>query len=407
MNDLKNEEIKLSVIVPIYNVDQYLEKCIESIIHQTYTNLDIILVDDGSTDKSGEICDKYAVEDNRITVIHKENGGPDSARKEGISKSKGDYIAYVDGDDWIEPDMYASMIEHVKKYSVNTVICGIVENYSDRERMREPFLTEGLYDKEYFKNNLRKKIFYTGDFFRSSITSSLSDKIIKKSIIEKYQKRDGLETSLSDDTMVAIPAVIDGQSIFVMKKCLYHYRMRENSLKHSLSKLDYKQVVQKSYKTWKTTLQMASPDYDYENDLKTYILYVFAMKVPGFFDEVLGKQLALYGGIEKGSKLILYGAGQTGIVLMDYIKSHCDVQIVAWADRDYDRLSLDYELTDPKKIKNLEYDYLLVTMMRRDAYESAKKDIVRYGVDDSKICWIDDNILDNAGYFIDKIVKDE
>ena len=95
----------VSVVLPVYNVEKYLERCIESVIHQTYINLDIILVDDGSTDSSGLLCDKLATKDTRITVIHKTNGGLSDARNAGISAAKGKYITFVDSDDLVELDM--------------------------------------------------------------------------------------------------------------------------------------------------------------------------------------------------------------------------------------------------------------------------------------------------------------
>ena len=104
----------ISVIVPIYNVEQYLEQCLDSIISQTYSQLEIILVDDGSTDSSGQICDKYARKDERIVVIHKTNGGLSDARNAGISVATGEYISFIDSDDYIATDMYNKMIKIFK-----------------------------------------------------------------------------------------------------------------------------------------------------------------------------------------------------------------------------------------------------------------------------------------------------
>ena len=114
---------KISVIVPIYNVEQYLYQCIDSIIAQTYTNLEIILVDDGSTDSSGEICDKYASVDCRIVVIHKKNGGLSEARNAGINVATGDYIGFVDSDDYIFPDTYRGMIEACENNNCEIAVC--------------------------------------------------------------------------------------------------------------------------------------------------------------------------------------------------------------------------------------------------------------------------------------------
>ena len=108
----------ISVIVPIYNVEAYLPQCIESILHQTYTDLEIILIDDGSKDGCAGICEEYRQRDSRIVVIHKENGGLVSARKAGLKAAAGAYIAYVDGDDWIEPNMYECMYHIMIKYII-------------------------------------------------------------------------------------------------------------------------------------------------------------------------------------------------------------------------------------------------------------------------------------------------
>ena len=106
---------KISVIVPVYNVENYLRRCVDSIINQTYKNLEIILVDDGSPDNCPVICDEYAQKDSRIKVIHKENGGLSSARNCGMDMATGEYIGFVDGDDWIESDMYKFLIENAEK----------------------------------------------------------------------------------------------------------------------------------------------------------------------------------------------------------------------------------------------------------------------------------------------------
>lgn len=111
----------LSVIIPVYNVEKYLKRCVDSIINQTYENLEIILVDDGSPDKSGGICDEYAKTDKRIKVIHQENAGLSGARNSGISAAKGDFITFVDSDDWIDKDMYRQMLEYQRANDLDIV----------------------------------------------------------------------------------------------------------------------------------------------------------------------------------------------------------------------------------------------------------------------------------------------
>ena len=119
---------KVSVIVPIYKVEPYLDQCVQSIVNQTYKNLEIILVDDGSPDNSPAMCDAWAEKDNRIRVIHKENGGFSSARNAGLDAATGDYIQFVDSDDWILPDMTAALVSCAVKENADVVRCGYCEN---------------------------------------------------------------------------------------------------------------------------------------------------------------------------------------------------------------------------------------------------------------------------------------
>ena len=118
------DRAKISVIVPVYNVETYQARCVDSILNQSYANLEVILVDDGSKDASGSICDKYAEKDNRIRVIHKENGGLSSARNAGLDVACGEYITFVDSDDWIEPLAYGWMMEAMVRYDVKMVCAG-------------------------------------------------------------------------------------------------------------------------------------------------------------------------------------------------------------------------------------------------------------------------------------------
>ena len=121
----------ISIIVPVYNVEKYLKKCVESIINQTYKNIEIILVDDGSSDKSGDICDEYKKLDNRIRVYHKENGGLSDARNYGIDKAKGKYIGFIDSDDYIKNDMYEVLYKAIKKYNADLSMCRVIDCYNN------------------------------------------------------------------------------------------------------------------------------------------------------------------------------------------------------------------------------------------------------------------------------------
>ena len=168
---MSQEKALISIIIPVYKVEKYLEKCIQSLINQTYENLQIILVDDGSPDNCGKICDEYAKKDHRIEVIHKSNGGLSDARNKGLEIAKGEYIGFVDSDDYIEADMYEVLYNLLKQYNADVSICNFytvsqgkisIKNADNgiNEYNRIEILKEILLDKNiqsYAWNNLYKK----------------------------------------------------------------------------------------------------------------------------------------------------------------------------------------------------------------------------------------------------------
>lgn len=169
---------KISVIVPVYNVEKYLNRCIESIVNQSYKNLEIILVDDGSTDASGEICEEWKKKDSRIVVFHKENGGASSARNIGLKHAMGEYIGFVDSDDWIEKNMFERLYFLIKEHNANMSICQMKSS----KKMKQPVIE--IWDK---KEHLEH-------FFRVNGKNgivSICRRLIKKEELEGYQFIEG------------------------------------------------------------------------------------------------------------------------------------------------------------------------------------------------------------------------
>lgn len=218
----------ISVIVPIYNVEKYLSKCIESIIDQTYKDLEIILVDDGSTDSSGKICDEFASKDNRIKVIHKKNSGVSSARNQGLDKANGNYIAFVDSDDYIEKNMYEKMINIMNKYDVDIVSC----NYNHVNGKIEPFFS--LDEDEYIDNktDLIEKIFQYKNY-----DMILFNKLYKRYVWSNIRFPVGI--NLAEDLMMLYPTINLANKFYCMKEALYNKIKRKEGLTNSKKIEDY------------------------------------------------------------------------------------------------------------------------------------------------------------------------
>ena len=139
---------KISVIIPVYNVEKYLHRCVDSILNQSLQDFEIILVNDGSTDSSPEICDQYAQQDNRIRVIHKKNARVAAARNDGIKAAKGEFISLIDSDDWIEPTMFEEMYSTANQFGCDFVMCDLAKKGKDIEYTVSQPIPKGFYDKE-------------------------------------------------------------------------------------------------------------------------------------------------------------------------------------------------------------------------------------------------------------------
>lgn len=214
----------ISVIVPVYNVEKYLDRCVESIVNQTYKNLEIILVDDESPDNSPRMCDEWAKKDSRIKVIHKKNGGVSSARNAALDIAAGDYIAFVDSDDWIEQDMYKKLVDYAVNYDADIVKCLFYKNESNG--FQTAFGNADSPDKLYNNSfELRKSVITYEDF------ASVFNGIYKRKAFENIRFNEKIR--ISEDLLINYKLNSCVNKKVIVKKYLYHYRINENSVMHT------------------------------------------------------------------------------------------------------------------------------------------------------------------------------
>lgn len=213
-------EAKISVIVPVYKVEPYLRKCLDSIVGQTYRNLEIILVDDGSPDNCGAICDEYAAGDERIKVIHKENGGVASARNAGLAVASGDYIGWVDSDDWIETDMLEYLLAGAQRHGADIAVCGRVEVYPNR-RVPQGWENEEIWDAEQALGLLLED-----DLLRNY----LCDKLWRRELFQDIYFPEGRNF---EDVATTYKLIEKAEKIVCLPECKYFYLQRENGIVRS------------------------------------------------------------------------------------------------------------------------------------------------------------------------------
>lgn len=223
-------EVKISVIVPVYNVENYLRQCVESLIHQTWENLEILLVDDGSTDKSGGICDALAAQDDRIRVIHKENGGVVSAWTLGAEEATGQYLNFMDSDDWVDREMLAEMAARLTQNQKEIVACDYVIEKQSGQQYRYQELLAGEYDKKRLEREVYPNLLGNENRY---ISFSRCMKLYSRELVVPNLHYCDRSVRMGDDAMIVLPAVLDCERLAVLDhKPYYHYRYVENSIVH-------------------------------------------------------------------------------------------------------------------------------------------------------------------------------
>lgn len=210
----------ISVIIPVYNVQAYLDSCVISVVQQSYVDLEIILVDDGSTDNSGEMCDSWEKRDSRIKVIHQTNGGLSAARNTGLEFSKGDYITFVDSDDWIDKEMYANLVELLQHNPCIDIACCGIEQFADWDSKKtKPFLTR--YDKDFTSLEYAKLV------LKHKIDNAVCNKLFKRSLLEKIRFKYG---KINEDILFIFDVLKSTRQISYISNPFYKYRIRKGSI---------------------------------------------------------------------------------------------------------------------------------------------------------------------------------
>lgn len=238
----------ISIIVPVYNVDQYLKQCIDSLISQTYKNIEIILVDDGSTDKSGYICDDYSNKHTNVISFHKKNSGLGLTRNFGLQKASGQYVMFVDSDDYVNKNMVSYLIKYLNKYSstikVDTVIGGFSKVSDDGAILFESQYQFENYLNENIKSKLLPRMLGSQPSKHDSIEPSVCNRLFSKEIIDKNSLTFVSERKLiSEDIVWDVDYFKYSKHAVVTPSTLYYYRYNPNSLTTTYKKDRFKKCL--------------------------------------------------------------------------------------------------------------------------------------------------------------------
>lgn len=375
----------ISVIVPIYNTEKYLRKCFDSIINQTYKSLQIILVDDGSTDNSGVICDEYAAKDKRIQVIHKENAGVTAARNDGLDAASGDYIGFVDSDDWIELNMYEEMLENLMQTGADFVHTGVIREKDGLSKKECKFNT-GVIDNP--KNNLEiwKAYMYLKLEEGYSINSFLVTKLFKNEIIKRCCKNVPKDVVFGEDRIAIAECFLSCNRVSFLKKAYYHYNYLHAD---SCSANKGNKMLFWIFKMNKILLDLFHK-YEIYELIEPYVDTILSVRL---LRELIRMNFVipnLFGHIDEidGKKIIIYGAGKVGYNYYTQISRTANCDIVDWVDKNFAGYNYTERKVNPiSNIKISDYDVIIIAVKYKDVADQIINELIGMGVDKNKLCW--------------------
>ena len=389
-----DETIKISIIVPIYNVEDYVKTCIESIIGQSYKNLEIILVDDGSTDSCPEICDDYSKTDKRIYVIHKRNGGLVSARKAGVAAATGDYVLAVDGDDWIEQNRIEVLVRK-----------GIMPTHADMIFLLG-FIEEGK-ESICVSSNAPIKIFENDEIENEifplmsshDIIWSLSMCAIQRELLLKNQMLVDECVTHGEDFLCVCFCLLEAKSVMTLQHDGYHYTQRASSISHQMLTPSDENLLQ--MRLWYQALKKHLEQKCASEKICEICDQIALSHIMGLnYDLLLQKfpdYLYLFPNVNSGARIVVYGAGNIGHRLIAHLDKTKKCSVVLWVDQNQNRPAMPgYTISSRDAIAFADYDFIVVAILNIAVAKEVKRSFILDGIPEEKIATMDADVIEGA-----------
>jgi glycosyltransferase involved in cell wall biosynthesis len=383
----------VSIIIPVYNVKEYLAECVESVRRQTLKEIEILLVDDGSTDGSAQICDAYADMDKRILVIHQENGGSTKARNAGLRASRGEYIGFVDSDDFIEPNMYEELLAYCIKAEADMAASVKYINHGAGEYPEKLGVPAGIYEKGSSKEILVRNLIYSEDYRSKGISPNLYDKLFKRDLLLRNQSAVDERIRYGEDDICVYSCLLNAERVVMVDRAYYHYRLREGSICRSKDP-EYFERITWFYRQMKEEFEKHSCCDSLLEQLNRYMLEFVLRGINrqfGFgYGVVVPFYLPPYEMLKgrKAEKIILYGAGQVG---QDYFRAFGlwgSVEITAWIDRQWRKYQKKgLPVTDISVLDDAAWDIILIAAENSRLVEQIKEELLNLGIPEEKILY--------------------
>ena len=385
-----SSSVEISIIVPIYNVDPYLYQCVNSIVNQSKKNIEIILVNDASTDHSLHICEYFRKNDNRVIIINKKkNEGLVSARKTGVQHTTGIYVMYVDADDWISIDYLERMYSLVEKYNVEAILPSHIREFLGNEKIIKNKLKSGLYDTRKIQTIVLPNMLSYGKFFSHGITSYSWGKLFLRKKLLEFQSRIPEDIIMGEDAALTFSILPQLKSIYISDIAGYYYRQRPGSIVKEVN--DYKIEANKLsslFQFLRQTLFDYPLEYNFEEQLANYVYALSLMRVGSQIskDNNSMSELLHHQNFKKNIKLCIYSSGSFGQNIFKNLKESNFCEVVGWVDEDYKESQMcGLGVSSVNEILNIDFDCVFIAALDPTLIKDIISKLISIGVSRTKI----------------------
>lgn len=387
----------LSIVVPVYNVAPYLDRSIQSILGQTYRKLEIILVDDGSTDESGKICRKYAELDSRIKLISQENQGASAARRNGIRLASGTYMGFIDPDDYIDPDFYERLMACREDFDV--VISQWLRESEEGTRRCYDTIRPGVYrtpeDMEFLLRHMINVSLPGGEVnIQPGIAAYLWNKLFNTELVKEVVEAIKVDLPVSNDRPIIYGVMLKCRSVRFTEICGYHYQVREGSIAHGTDKNCRHLRSTCDFYGLMDAMLAGDPRREVllpQLDLKTaedITRGVVRMGFPAQAQLQLKTPVFPFINLLDGKRIALYGADLLGNGYRRQILKWNICQLVLWVDEDWEEYTRTGLGVDPVEVLlKEEYDYVVLAVPDWTLAERTRRKLIGKGIEDERILW--------------------
>ncbi len=374
----------LTVIVPVYNAEPYIEQCISSICKQNLDEMRIVIIDDGSTDKSSKICDDYALKDSRILVIHQNNMGKLNARKKGLELADSKYVTFVDADDWIDDGTYLTMLPYMNK-NIDIIMFGkILEKGKRGREYYQSRYRHGFYQRNQIEIDIFPTMIWDTEKCQIGVPQSLCDKLFKTTLLKSvYKEMDELgRLNMAEDAVVLFPVFERANSLYIMKDNFYHYR-QENTNVPEYIRSDH--FFDDLYKWYKYLHRHLSFDTATEQLEYLYMKYVNQRKLVYGTSTFDLEYMFPFDKVPTKSRIIIWGAGNVGQTYYLQVNRINYCEIVAWVDNASNLYSKNVITGKHFFSMQLEYDFIIIAVNANNVVQEIKRELLLNNIPEHKI----------------------